>query len=286
MRSTLAAVAAVALLLAACGAGSSGGEIDDSVTPFAQIASANGSIGVGEQRVLVAIIDRDTNAFLASPDRPATVTVADENGAPLDTYETSFVWAVEDSRGLYVANMTFDEPGTYQVTIEAEGLAPAGPTGLEVFEDPLVVQKGQPAPPSVTRTAAEYPDLSLISSDPDPDPAMYEISVDEAVTNGTPSVIVFATPAWCVSETCGPLLEQVKALRPEYEGVDFVHVEIYSDIQVDSFEELATVPAVEEWGLPSEPWVFVVDASGVVSASFEGVAGDDELAGAIDAVAS
>ena len=65
---------------------------------------------------------------------------------------------------------------------------------------------------------------------------MYQLSVDEAVSNGTPAVVVFATPAWCVSATCGPLLAQVKALRPEFDGVDFVHVEVYDDIQVSSFE--------------------------------------------------
>jgi hypothetical protein len=111
------------------------------------------------------------------------------------------------------------------------------------------------------------------------------MSVAEAVGNGRPTVIVFATPAFCVSQTCGPLLDQVKALRPDYPGLDFVHVEIYQDLQVTSPEELTVVPATTEWGLPSEPWVFVVDASGVVSASFEGAASDAELVDAIEAVA-
>ena len=44
------------------------------------------------------------------------------------------------------------------------------------------------------------------------------------------------------------------------------------------------VPATDEWGLPSEPWVFVVDPSGVVTSAFEGAASDDELTAAIDAV--
>ena len=29
------------------------------------------------------------------------------------------------------------------------------------------------------------------------------------------------------------------------------------------------VPAVEEWGLPTEPWVFIVDSNGLISAKFE-----------------
>ncbi|MDF2728723.1 MAG: hypothetical protein K0T01_509, partial [Acidimicrobiia bacterium] len=58
----------------------------------------------------------------------------------------------------------------------------------------------------------------------------------------------------------------------------------YEDLQVATPEELTVVPATGEWGLPSEPWVFVVDDSGVVSSAFEGAASDDELTTAIDAV--
>ncbi len=36
-------------------------------------------------------------------------------------------------------------------------------------------------------------------------------------------------------------------------------------------------PWVTEWGLVSEPWVFVVDASGKVTAKFEGAATADEV---------
>jgi hypothetical protein len=53
---------------------------------------------------------------------------------------------------------------------------------------------------------------------------------------------------------------------------------------VDSPEELTVVPATGEWGLPSEPWVFVVDGSGIVSSAFEGAASNDELTTAIDAI--
>jgi hypothetical protein len=49
-------------------------------------------------------------------------------------------------------------------------------------------------------------------------------------------------------------------------------------------EDLITVEATSEWGLPSEPWVFVVDDSGVVTAAFEGAASDAELMAAFDAV--
>jgi len=277
MKRTLLTLAGALVLLGACSA--------DADTPFGIVASSPLSIGVGEQRVMFGLIDQETNEYLASPDHPATVTLRDENGAPIQTYATEFMWTVEDVRGLYVAQMVIPEAATYQVTLEAEGFNTAGPMGLVAVDDPGVVARGDQAPASETRVSADYPDLGVISSDPDPDPAMYQLSVAEAVTGGQPAVIVFATPGFCASATCGPLLDQVKSLRQTYPGVDFIHVEIYEDLQVTDQSQLTPVSAVVEWGLPSEPWVFVVDRSGTVTASFEGAARDEELSAAIAAVA-
>ena len=275
MKRTLLGIALVGVLVAACGG--------SQVSPFAVIASSNGNIGVGDQRVLFALVDPGTDEFLASEDRAATVTLRDQNGSPIETYAMFFVETVA-ARGLYGANIFIPEAGTYQATIDADGLDTAGPVGLVTTADPTVIQVGEPAPLSVTRTATEYPDLSVISSDPDPDPEMYRLSVDEAVSNGAPALVVFATPAWCSSQTCWPLLAQIKTLRAEWSGVDFVHVEVYDDIQVATPEDLVTVESVAEWGLPAEPWVFVMDSRGVVAGSFEGAATDEELNTALEAV--
>ncbi len=276
MKKLALGIALAGLLVTACGG--------SQVSPFAVVASSNGNIGVGDQRVLLALIDTETDEFLASEDRAASMTLRDRNGAPIETYPMFFVETVGE-RGLYGANVFIPEAGTYQVTIDADGLNTAGPIGLVTSADPMVIQVGEPAPLSVTRTAAEYPDLSVISSDPEPDPEMYRLSVDEAVSNGTPSVVIFATPKWCSSQTCGPLLAQIKSLRADWNGVDFVHVEVYDDIQVATPEDLVMVPSVAEWGLPAEPWVFVMDSTGVVTGSFEGAATDDELKAAVEAVA-
>ena len=276
MRKGIAALA-VAVLMPACG--------DGSEAPIAVLASSQGSIGIGEQRVMFGVIDPETQDFLAAPDREATIEIRDENGSPLDTYPTEFLWTVEGVRGLYVAYVDLPEPGTYQAIVEVEGLSSPAPVGFNAAEDPPVIQVGESAPLSETRTASRPPGIAKISSDPDPDPDFYRLSVDEAVGNGSPSVIVFATPAWCASQTCGPLLDQTKAIAAGFPGVDFVHVEIYEDIQVETFEELSPIDAVADWGLPSEPWIFVVDKAGQVTATFEGVASDAELTEAIGAVA-
>ncbi|MGB7859718.1 MAG: hypothetical protein WBM90_04415, partial [Acidimicrobiia bacterium] len=168
----------------------------------------------------------------------------------------------------------------FQITLKSDAFNEAGPVGLVTVEDPQVVAIGDEAPRSETRTTADHP-LDDITSDPDPDPAFYELSVAEAVESG-PSVIVFGTPAWCTSQACGPLLDQVKALSGEFPDLNYVHVEIYEDIHVQSFDQLTLVPSVVEWALPAEPWVFVTDSAGRVSASFEGVASEAELRAAFE----
>lgn len=254
--------------------------------PLAVIASHPASIGIGEQRILIALIDPATSEFMAAEDISATATLRDEDGTPLGTIDLDFVWTLPDVRGLYVADFDIPEAGVYQLSVKGEGLTETGPTGFQAVADPVGVGVGDEAPASVTRTAAEFPDLSIISSDPDPDPDLYQLSVDVAVADGSPSVIIFATPAFCESQACGPMLDQVKKLRSAYPGIDFVHVEVYEDLQVQSREELEVVDAVDEWGIPSEPWVFVVDSDGVVTAAFEGAVNDRELVDAFDAVGS
>jgi hypothetical protein len=276
MRPGIAALAA-AVLVAACGGGSD--------APFGVLATSEKGIGIGHQRVMISVLDPATQDLLAAPDREATVEIRDENGSPLASYPTEFLWTVEGVRGLYVAYVDLPKPGTYQAIVEVDGLPASVPVGFNASEDPPVIEVGETAPLSKTRTSDDTDDLATISSDPDPDPDFYRLSIDEAVGNGTPSVIVFATPAWCVSQTCGPMLDQAKSIATGFPDVDFVHVEVYEDIQVETFEELNPIDAVDEWGLPSEPWIFVVEGSGRVTAAFEGVVSDSELTAAIDAVA-
>jgi hypothetical protein len=246
------------------------------------VASSGASIGTGEQRILIALVDPETNGYLATETDAATALLRDEDGSPLGDYELEFVWTVPGVRGIYAGYFDIPEAGVYQLTVEREGLAVSGPTGFVTVDDPPMIGPGDRAPLSETRVGDDFADLSLITTDPDPDPELYAMTVAEAVSNGTPSVVVFATPAFCETKTCGPMLDQVKDLRPDYPTIDFVHVEVYDDLQV---EDPAVVEAVSEWQLPSEPWVYIIDAEGVVVAAFEGAVNDDELTSVLDGFA-
>lgn len=264
------------LLVAACGS---------QAPPLSLVASSPGSLEVGEQRILVGLIDPESQKFLASPDLPARADLTGPNQETIEDVPLDFVWAVPDRRGLYRAVVDFPSPGTWSIAITAEGYPPATAAPMIVSEDTEMPQVGEPAPAVSTPTAADA-DLSRITSDPQPDPSFYRLSLDEALADDRPTVVVFATPAFCRSATCGPVLDSVKQVASTHPEVDFIHVEIYENLDADSSEDLVPVEAVATWALPSEPWVFVTDAAGTITARFEGTVGIEELEQALTALGS
>lgn len=243
--------------------------------PLALVASSPGSLEVGHQRLLLGLIDSQTQAHLSDPSIPASAKFVGPNQETLEV-PLEFTWAIPDVRGLYRAEVDLPSAGPWSVSISAEGFQPTETTPFIVSEQTAMPQVGDRAPAVATRTSADH-ELAEITSDTDPDPDFYTLSLDEAVADDRPTVIAFATPAFCTSETCGPVLDHVKQVAAGHPEVDFVHVEIYENLDADSFEDLVLVDAVEKWALPSEPWVFVTDSEGVITARFEGAVDPQEL---------
>jgi hypothetical protein len=105
--------------------------------------------------------------------------------------------------------------------------------------------------------------------------ALHSMSIAGALqTTQKPLVVLFATPALCTSATCAPELEAVQQLHARYaETANFIHVEIYQY----PFDGLRVAKTVDEWHLPSDPWAFIVDKTGIVRDRFEGAAPVEEL---------
>ncbi len=250
---------------------------------LAVVASSPGTIGTGgQQRVLLALVDPETSESLAAPDLAVEAEYTGPGGQ-VSKLPGEFLWTVEGVRGLYTTRIQFDIAGMWSVRIQPDGMGPTPASPFVVVDDVAIPEVGDAAPVVATRTIADFP-LEEITTDPDPAPAFYQLSLDDALGSGRPTVVIFATPAFCTSQSCGPLLDQVQSLAPGHPDINFVHVEIYDNLDAQSFDDLRTVPAVATWGLPSEPWLFVVDEAGVVTARFEGAASEGEINAAIASV--
>ena len=262
----------IVLVLASCGAGSGN---------LAIIGSSPSTIGLGPQRLVMAEVHPESSGFVGGPDEDVTVTFTGPSGGS-QSVPAEWVWSIQDVRGFLIARPDFDVAGTWTAAITS----PRGTTDESTFavnSDIPIPEVGEPVPASETRTSPEFA-LESITTDPDPEPSFYELTVADAISNGTPALIVFATPAFCQTAVCGPTMEIVKEAVGNRSGFDVVHVEIFENVDSEGEGRLIEVPAVIEWGLPSEPWVYVVDADGIATARFEGAVSPEELGAAMDAL--
>lgn len=181
-----------------------------------------------------------------------------------------------DVHGIYVTYINFERPGLWGLEIVArqgDGPVEMARFSVNVLDAPRTPTPGTPAPRSHNLIASDVQDLRQIDTSVPPDPRLHQVRIADAIAQGKPQVIVFATPQFCTSRICGPVVDVVRALLPAYgERVVFTHQEIWQNAATREF-----FPTVEEWGLQTEPWIFIVDGKGIIRAKFEGLATAREI---------
>jgi hypothetical protein len=188
-----------------------------------------------------------------------------------------------DVTHLYVTRVRLAKPGRYWMLAEPVGGTPIQALGtVDVKARSASPAVGSRAFPSRTPTLATTGGrTALLTTRVPPDRALLRYSVAESVAAHKPFVVVFATPKFCTSRTCGPVVDVVDSVRRQFEprGVRFIHVEIYRGNDPDNgFNRW-----VQQWRLPTEPWTFVVGRDGRIKAKFEGSVSAAELAAAVRA---
>jgi hypothetical protein len=165
--------------------------------------------------------------------------------------------------------------GTWGLLIEtttADGVRDSYQRSIEVSEQPASPAIGSIPPASVNRTTPTT-DISLLTSGNNPVPALYDETVADALASGRPTVVMFATPAFCQTAFCAPVVRTLETVYAEVgDAANLIHLEVYQD-----FQELVLSDEIVAWGLSSEPWTFVLDADGRVQARLGGPVSPAEL---------
>lgn len=193
--------------------------------------------------------------------------------------------------GAYRTTADFDTAGLWGVevtgsTADGTELEPIRPT-FNVLEEPFGLAAGDPAPRTEQVLVSDVADIREIDTSENPIPEQHNMTVADAVTSGRPTVLAIATPAFCESQICGPTKAVFDDLYNEYsDKANFVHVEPYDvpavrDGECESLFDCRN-PIIDEWGLQSEPWVFIVDAEGNIAARFDGLVTFEEMQAALE----
>jgi hypothetical protein len=187
-----------------------------------------------------------------------------------------------DAKSIYVAHVRVPAPGHYQVVARPIGGKEriAGLGDLIVHTRSASPMVGSRAYPSRTPTLADTGGrAALLTTRVPPDRALLRTSIAVAVAAHEPFVVTFATPRYCESRICGPVVDVLDQVRKQYRNtpVRFIHVEIYEDNKPSKGRNRW----VQQWHLPGEPWTFLVGRDGRIRAKFEGAVGMTELGHAI-----
>ena len=211
--------------------------------------------------------ERDAEPFVETTARSESIAVpGEDDGLP--------------STEVYVANVRVPRAGTYWVVAQPDGAEIQALGNLVVKRKSATPPVGARAVPSRTPTlASTNGDVEKLTTADPPNRALLRHSVADSLADRAPFVLAFATPKFCTSRTCGPVVEVVDTVRRRVASprVRWIHVEIYED----NDPQKGTNQWVDEWRLPTEPWVFVVGADGRIKAKFEGAVSVRELETAV-----
>lgn len=284
-----AALLVGALLLTACGAapapdtGSGNSATPGSSALQAQIIATE--LVAGPQvRVPIGITDHNTPINDATVHVRAFILQSNNTGVLKGQADAPFKGQGLEGGGVYVAHLDLNPPGDWGLQITASrpnGEHLSQNLAFSVIAAPVAPGVGQAALPSHSPTIQDQPDATYIDSGRPPDD-MHQVSIAQALQDHRPTLVVFASPAFCVSKACGPEVKVVQGFEPAYRSrLTFIHIEIYTNFKPDPSKR-QVAPTVTEWRLQSEPWIFLIDSKGIIQARFEGPTAADELKGAID----
>ena len=187
------------------------------------------------------------------------------------------------TRGVYAADYHFDRSGKWGVEVSlprSDGTFLTTEHRFEVNDATTAPDVGDRPPDARNRTLADVESIKELTTGSLRDPELYDLSIPDALASDRPFAVVFASPAFCTTAVCGPQVEVVSELNQAYgDRMDFIHVDLFinpHEIQGDLDIAMHT-PLLMEWGLYTDEWTFVIDASGAVTGRFEGFSPYGEL---------
>jgi hypothetical protein len=190
-----------------------------------------------------------------------------------------------ESKGVYATQAAFDKAGFWraEVSVALDGKQQQTTTDFQVLDHHAIPFVGDPALPtenltvSTPNTPPAAVDSRASAGGLIPDPELHQTTIAAALAAHRPTLVVFATPVYCISRFCGPTTDMVDQLAKTYgDRASFVHVEIWHDYQKQQVNKAAADWLYRNNDL-TEPWVFLIGADGKIAARWDNVANQADI---------
>lgn len=291
-RSFLAAGAGAAVI-AACG----GDSKTTSTSSSATASSTKGTTAATAVGDLVIVSFSDTSALTPGTPQRVTFGFADKEGVVVDkppAATVDFEVALNDQtvatlkaaphqtdlpRPYYPVVFTPPQPGAYTITATVNGTRLQ--TAVQIPATTTVVGPGQKMIPLDTPTTSDLHGVQLLCTR-DPACPLHDVTLRAALAAGAPVAFLVATPKFCQTAICGPVLDVLLKQRDQFPHIKMLHAEVYpSEADAQPGKQQVT-EAVNAYGLTFEPALYLARADGTIAnridTIFDGLELHDALA--------
>jgi hypothetical protein len=266
-------------------------EMADLARPGFEAAPATSHYVAGPNRFAFGVVSEGgdfvygpTAVYIGrSPDAPAQGPFL----APSDSLVTESAFRSKQAAlegdaisGIYSTEVELPRPGDYSALVLTRlgGELLGATSQLNVAARDAVPAPGK-RPPAIDTDTLEEVGGQIAEIDTRQPPDDMHSAAFADVVGERPVALLFATPQLCQSRVCGPVTDIALQLREEYgEDVEFIHQEVY----VDNDPSKGLRPPLQDFKLPTEPWLFTFDAEGRVAARLEGSFGLNQFRAAVE----
>ena len=268
-------------------------EVADSMQGGPEVGLAGQTYITGDNRLAFGVIDSQgkfvygkTAVYIApTPDAPAQGPFP----APADVLVTDPAFRSRQAASetdlfaaVYGADVKFSKPGNWTLltATQSGGGLLAAPSQVKVVKPGKddIPQVGEAAPRVETDTIASAKgDEESIDTRIPTAPELHQESFADVVGK-KPVALLFATPQLCQSRVCGPVTDIALQMKAKYgDKMTFIHQEVYN---ANDANKGLRAP-LTAFKLESEPWLFVIDKRGRITARLEGSFGLDAFENAV-----
>jgi hypothetical protein len=243
--------------------------------------AADGILAAGTtQRLPVGLADADGTLLV---DTPATFTaqIVSEAGKPVGAPLTVDRHAQDLPRPYYPFIMNIADPGTYALVGTVDGVQVNTAFSIVDASKVSIPQPGDQMVPVATPTTADPAGVTPICTR-QPACDLHEETLTDALKAAKPVAFLIATPAYCQTAACGPVLDVLLGQQSEFgDKVQMVHAEVYTDSSLKS-----TTQAVQDYHLTFEPVLYLATPNGVIKTRLDSIFDTNELRDALNALVS